>query len=172
MALKSNFNESRFNQDVKRQEEAINERILNQFIMAGEQFIIDSRGQGQDHAAGQYEDVTANLRNSIGYYVFHNGELVVGKEPGDYIGKTNEGKLSASEIAAINKQAIQGVISKKGFQLIGVAGMNYASHVESKGYNVISYQADVCLINLEHYLLKLGVIERESIIETEESFLP
>ncbi len=172
MALKSNYNENRFNKDVERQTEAINERILNSFIMAGEQFIIDSREQGQDHAMGQYEDVTANLRNSIGYYVFHNGELVIGKEPGTYAGKKNEGKLSSSEIALINKTAIQDVVKSKGFQLIGVAGMNYASHVESKGYNVISYQADVCIVNLSASLEKLDVIKQGSAARMEETFLP
>ncbi len=172
MALKSNFNETQFAKYVQRQVDVIDKKILDSFIMAGEQFIIDSREQGQSHAAGQYQDVTANLRNSIGYYIYRDGKLIIGKEPGNYIGKTSEGKLSASEIAIINKTAIQDIINLKGFQLIGVAGMNYASYVESKGYNVISYQADVCMINLGHNLLKLDVIGRESIARMEESFLP
>ena len=172
MALKSNFNEGRINREVEKQVNVIDEKILNSFIMAGEQFITDAREQGQSHGAGQYEDVTANLRNSVGYYVFHNGEKVIGKEPGSYAGKTNEGKLSSSEIAIINEIAIKDVINPKGFQLIGIAGMNYASHVESKGYNVISYQADVCLINLAGYLEKLEVIEQGSAARMEETFIP
>ena len=172
MALKSNYNEGRFSREVKKQVDVINEQIINSFITAGEQFITDAREQGQSHAAGQYEDVTANLRNSIGYYIFHNGEKVIGKEPGSLVGKTSEGKLSASDIALINETAIKDMINPKGFQLIGVAGMNYASHVESKGYNVISYQADVCLVNLAEYLEKLNVIEKGSAARMEETFIP
>jgi hypothetical protein len=72
----------------------------------------------------------------------------------------------------INKTAIQDVVKPKGFQLIGVAGMNYASHVESKGYNVISYQADVCMVNLGVSLEKLKVVEQGSTARMEETFLP
>jgi hypothetical protein len=157
MALKSNFNESRFNREVQNQADKLNEKILNSFIMAGEQFVIDARSQGQDHALGQYMDRTGNLRNSIGYYVYHNGELVKEKSIGN---------------AVENKQIIQDFINHKGFQLIGIAGMNYASFVESKGYNVISYQADVCMINLAGYLEKLEVIEQGSAAQMEETFLP
>ena len=172
MALKSNFNEGRINREVEKLVNVINEKILNSFIMAGEQFVIDAREQGQSHDAGQYEDVTANLRNSIGYYIFRNGEKVIGKEPGSFAGKVSEGRLSSSEIALINETEIKDVINSKGFQLIGIAGMNYASHVESKGYNVISYQADVCLVNLAEYLEKLEVIEQGSAARMEETFIP
>ena len=172
MALKSNFNESRFDADVKEQAGVIYDQIVNSFIMAGEQFIINARTQAQDHGSGQNEDVTANLRNSISYYLFHNGELIVGKEPGSDIGKTNEGKMSASEITAINKQAIQDVVSKEGFQLILVAGMNYASWVESKGYNVISYQADLCLVDITQYLERKDIIKQGSSVQLEEAFNP
>ena len=157
LALKCNLSGSQIEKDVQKQTEALNERILNSFIRPGEQFIIDAREQGQDHAMGQYKDITKALRNSISYHVFFNGKLVSEKVYGTGIE---------------NRQAIQDIINPKGFQLIGIAGMNYASFVESKGYNVISYQADVCMINLGHYLLKKGVIERESILRTEESFLP
>jgi hypothetical protein len=46
------------------------------------------------------------------------------------------------------------VPQKEGYQLIGVAGMDYASHVESKGYNVITSQGDIALVNIERLLNK------------------
>ena len=61
---------------------------------------------------------------------------------------------------------------EKGIQLIGIAGMNYASFVESKGYNVISYQADVCIVDLAMYLETLEVIEQGSAAKMEETFIP
>lgn len=172
MALKSNFNESKSMKDIERQAESLYQKIINSFIMAGEEFVKDARGQAQNHGAGQYEDVTANLRNSIGYYVFHNGKLIVGKEPGTLPGKKNEGKLSAAEIALINEGEIKERINPKGFQLIGIAGMNYASHVESKGYNVISYQADTCVINLAGYLENLEILQKGTAAQMEETFIP
>jgi hypothetical protein len=39
-------------------------------------------------------------------------------------------------------------IPKSGYQLIGVAGMEYASEVEARGYNVITSQADTAIIDL------------------------
>jgi len=144
--------------DVQKQTDMIYEKVLNSFTMAGEQFVADAREQGQSHEMGQYKDVTTNLRNSIDYYIFHNGELVSG-------GKTAQNQ---TELKAI----IQDIIKPKGFQLIGIAGQNYASHVESKGYNVISYQADVCIINLAGYLEKLEVFEKGSAARMEETFIP
>lgn len=172
MALKSNFNFERVKKETQQQADVLDEKILNSFIMAGEEFVINARGQMQDHAGGQYEDVTANLRNSIGYYVIHNGEIMIKKEPGSLTGKTSEGKLSSPEIALINETAIKDVIKKKGFQLIGIAGMNYASHVESKGYNVISYQADICVVDLAVYLENLEAVEQGTAARMEETFIP
>jgi len=155
MALKSNFNEVKFSADVKKQTDKLDQKIINAFIYDAEQFIINARGQMQDHAMGTYKDQTTNLRNSIGYFIFHNGELVHEK----------------NEIVA-NKPLIEGLIKPTGFQLILIAGMNYASWVESKGYNVISYQADICMIDLSLHLERLHMIEEGTAVQMEETFMP
>ena len=141
--------------DVQRQADDLYTRIINAFIYAGETFIANARGQMQDHAMGTYKDVTTNLRNSIGYFIFHDGELV--KEVSNIV---------------TNKALVQDIVKPKGIQLIGIAGMNYASFVESKGYNVISYQADVCMVDLAMYLETLEVIEQGSGARMEETFIP
>ena len=155
MALKSNFNEGNSMKDVQRQADSLYQKIINSFITAGEDFVINARGQMQDHAMGQYHDVTANLRNSIGYFVFHNGELVHEKNN-----------------IVTNLANIQDIIKPSGFQLIGIAGMNYASYVESKGYNVISYQADICMVDLAGYLENLEVVEQGTAAQMEDTFIP
>lgn len=155
MALKSNFNEAASMRDVEKQADSLYTQILRSFIMAGEEFIINARGQMQDHAMGTYKDQTTNLRNSIGYFVFHNGELVKDKNN-----------------IVTNLSAVQDLVKPTGFQLIGIAGMNYASHVESKGYNVISYQADVCMVDLAGYLENLEVIAQGTAAQMEDTFLP
>mgnify|MGYP001204056243 FL=1 len=136
MALKSNYNSASFGRDIQRQADSIHERILQTFIRAGEEFVKQAREQMQEHAMGTYKDVTANLRNSIGYYIFFDGKSVF-QNPvsGEYAGPKTEGRLSKSEIEGINTEAIRDIVNPRGFQLIAVAGMNYASHVESKGYN-------------------------------------
>lgn len=164
MALKSNFNEAQSMRDVEKQAETLYTKILRSFIYAGEKFIINARGQMQDHAMGQYKDQTKNLRSSIGYLVYHNGELAL---------KNMDGKnTSFPGEAGLGESKVQDLIKPSGFQLIGIAGMNYASHVESKGYNVISYQADICMVDLAGFLENLEVIEQGSAARMEETFIP
>lgn len=155
MALKNNFNEAQSMKDVEKQAETLYQKIINAFIYAAENFIVNARGQMQDHAMGTYKDQTTNLRNSIGYFIFHNGELVQEK----------------NEIVT-NKSKVEEFIKPTGFQMILIAGMNYASYVESKGYNVISYQADVCMIDLAGYLENLDVIKEGTAAKMEETFIP
>ena len=157
MALKSNFNEAQSMKNVEKQADSLHTKILNSFIYDGEEFIVNARGQGQSHEMGQYKDVTTNLRNSIAYYVFYNGKLVHRNEKGN---------------AVVNMQEISGLIKPKGYQIIAIAGMNYASYVESKGYNVISYQADILIVDLAVHLEKLEVIEKGIVARIENTFLP
>ena len=78
-----------------------------------------------------YKDQTGNLRSSIGYVVSVDGEIVqmssfdVVKEGGD---GAKGGKASATQLVADFPQ---------GIVLIVVAGMNYASYVSAKGYDVL-----------------------------------
>lgn len=91
---------------------------------------------------GNYVDWTGNLRSSIGYFVLNDGAIISQKL---------EGK---SEGIAAARAALSEVPNKKGYQLVGVAGMDYASHVESKGYNVITSQSVVALVDLKKSLIK------------------
>lgn len=78
-----------------------------------------------------YKDQTGNLRSSIGYVVSVDGEIVqmssfdVVKEGGD---GAKGGKAYATQLVADFPQ---------GIVLIVVAGMNYASYVSAKGYDVL-----------------------------------
>jgi len=88
---------------------------------------------------GNYDDQTANLRSSIGYYILLDGSLLGSKIEG-----TAEGQDAGASLLAR--------IQKDGLQLIGVAGMDYASRVESKGYNVITSQQDMAIVDLSQHL--------------------
>ena len=100
----------------KIKEKYINE-ATNKFIEVGERCIIEARDNGS------YTDRTGNLRNSVGYMVLLDGV-----------------EQSQSNINKLNRKQFDTIKTKytKGLVLIVVAGMNYASYVEAKGYNVLS----------------------------------
>ncbi len=72
---------------------------------------------------GSYTDRTSNLRNSTGYLISVDGEIV------DSLFNNAYGEKYAFEVLSeFNDQIV----------LLIVAGMNYASYVESRGYNVLA----------------------------------
>lgn len=80
---------------------------------------------------GSYTDRTKNLRSSVGYVVVVDGQVykmsAFGKPDGN-----NEGRSTGMSYA----RSLAGKFPK-GIVLIVVAGMNYASYVSAKGYNVL-----------------------------------
>lgn len=122
------------------------ERIENDIVQIlrylGEQFVSDARQALNISGAfpkGDYHDRTSNLRSSIGYFVLDNGQII-----GQDVTGTGTGRAMA-------RKALEGV-PKGGYQLVGVAGMEYASYVESMGYNVITSQQDTILVDLRDML--------------------
>jgi hypothetical protein len=101
----------------------IQQAVLSRLQRIGETFVTNAR------LNGTYKDQTGNLRSSIGYVILKNGEQVFE----NFEGKTSTGKQTA-------KSAAQDIASKypTGYVLIGVAGMEYAAAVESRGYEVIT----------------------------------
>lgn len=83
---------------------------------------------------GAYHNDTDNLRTSVGYFILRDGEVIEG-----------DGNSDA-------KSVLSDIQPGRGYRLIGVAGMEYASYVESKGYNVITSQKETCIIDLRSKL--------------------
>lgn len=86
---------------------------------------------------GTYGDVTGNLRNSIGYVLMRNGDI---------ISQNFEERVASKVVSAANGkgilegQELAAELAKqvgKGYALIVVAGMHYAYYVETKGYDVL-----------------------------------
>ena len=94
----------------------------------GEKFIEVAR------RSGSYKDQTGNLRSSIGYIIAKDGEVVKEnfKESDKGTDKTT-GKYKGRRLAEEVSLSHAG-----GYILVGVAGMEYATAVEAKGYEVIS----------------------------------
>lgn len=78
-----------------------------------------------------YKDQTGNLRSSIGYVVAVDGEIVQ-MSSFDIVKEGGEGAKGGKAYAIqLVKDFPQGIV------LIVVAGMNYASYVSAKGYDVL-----------------------------------
>ncbi|NML70032.1 hypothetical protein HHL23_09485 [Chryseobacterium sp. RP-3-3] len=77
--------------------------------------------------AGSYRDVTGNLRASVGYAIILNGRIA------------EENFSGASEGVSKGKSLAQTLASQQpAIALVVVAGMKYASQVESRGVNVLT----------------------------------
>lgn len=94
------------------------------------------------HSVGGYDDDTANLRSSIGYRIFKNGEAV--KDGGfqnvtvtNKKGETVTGSGIEEAKDALERYGLAHDIPIDGWTLVIVAGMSYATYVEAKGYNVL-----------------------------------
>ena len=114
-------------------------------VREGEKFVSDARSSlFIDKSAfpkGDYTDRTTNLRNSIGYYILKNNEIVKDVFPGS-------NKAKAEEV-------IKSIPPRIGYRLIGIAGESYGIYVESRGYNVITSQSLVIIDDLKNQLSRL-----------------
>nr|DAI97860.1 MAG TPA: hypothetical protein [Caudoviricetes sp.] len=86
---------------------------------------------------GTYNDITGNLRNSVGYVLVRNGDIIC---------KNFEERVASKVVDAANGkgilqgQALAEELAKrftKGYALIVVAGMHYAHYVESLNKDVL-----------------------------------
>lgn len=84
--------------------------------------------------SGNYQDRTANLRNSIGFVIVLDGVVI-----DELFEKTIQPKEISKEnpIKIGRDLAHQLAEGKQGLSLIVVAGMSYASYVTSKGFDVL-----------------------------------
>lgn len=116
---------------LKEKSDSIERKLAMELRQVGEEAVTFSKENKG------YHDRTANLKNSISYALFKDGELIeqhIGKIP-----KPNEDANGQAQVADnLTRYAAQeGVVKPKGYTLIVVAGMNYGKYVEDRGYNVL-----------------------------------
>ena len=122
MPLIPGFSQGNIDRRIDRFKVNIEQRIIWTLAMAGENFVNDAR------STETYKDQTGNLRSSIGYIIARDGNIIQENIEGKAEGMA-QARKTANEVLRENK---------KGFILIGFAGMEYAAAVESKGYDVIT----------------------------------
>lgn len=122
----------------------IDQAVLSRLQYVGEQFVRNARERAN------FQDRTGNLRSSIGYVVLKDG---LQKSGSNWI------QVKAGKEGTKAGQDLIDEIAKKyptGYVLIGVAGMDYAAAVESKGFDVISTSAGEAASSLKTALKKLS----------------
>lgn len=114
-----------------------NKKIFETLHYIGVEFVNNARKKGE------YRDRTGNLRASIGYLIAYNGKI-------------EEQKFTEHETKIkTEKKAKEIAKDIKGWGLVGMAGMEYAAAVESKGFDVISNSVPIANELLQYFNKKL-----------------
>ncbi|MBC7948657.1 MAG: hypothetical protein H7Y42_12290 [Chitinophagaceae bacterium] len=142
--IKPNFTKADISKMLADRVKLIESAIILSLQRVGEEFVRDCRERGS------YQDRTGNLRSSTGYVILQNGQQIFGSG----FDQIKEGKDGATA----GKKLIEGLKTQfpTGFVLIGVAGMNYAAFVETKGLDVITGSSITAMESLKKALARLN----------------
>ena len=138
MGFKANFTMGDVKADIDKAKQGFEESLLDEFRRTGEQFIADAR------SIRTYQDQTGNLRSSIGYALFKDGQMLEQTFPGGDV--TGSGGTLAKWVANSYK---------RGYLLVVVAGMFYAQYVEAKSYDVLTGSSYAAETNIKARVAKL-----------------
>lgn len=121
----------------------IEDALLLNLQRVGEQFVSNARDKAT------FTDRTGNLRSSIGYVILKNGTQLF--ENFRAVSNGPEGVANAKKIIDEAKANFP-----TGLVLIGVAGMDYAAAVESKGFDVITSSAGTAETSLKTAMARIA----------------
>lgn len=135
MGIRFKFDPSAFNRKVDEVINSYRDTVLKNLIHMGGECVAHARSN-----AG-YTDRTGNLKNSIGYVIFENGEIIHEEfektSTGD--GSSENPYTTTGEIFNKSRKVAKAAAgNRRGLVLVIVAGMEYAMYVESKGKNVLA----------------------------------
>ena len=138
MGFKAAFTMNDVKAHMDKAKQGFEESLLDEFRRTGEQFIADAR------SIRTYQDQTGNLRSSIGYALFKDGQMLEQTFPGGDV--TGSGGTLAKWVANSYK---------RGYLLVVVAGMFYAQYVEAKSYDVLTGSSYTAETNIKARVKKL-----------------
>ena len=131
---------------LQNQSSSVNDKKIERWLSyIGEKLCNHARTVTRSRASGGYDDQTGNLRSSIGFRVYKDGKKVV---DGGFKNVSGGNAISEAK-TALDKHGLAYEIPIKGWTLVIVAGMSYATYVESKGYNVLHLTKDEMRIKIE-----------------------
>lgn len=147
MGLRPKFTNADIDAYVMEQYQEAEKKLIEVMQFVGEGFIKEARSMTKQ--MGSFGDRTGNLRSSIGYVIAKDGNVL---EETVYVSDKGTDRRTGVKTG----ERFMDEISKgEGLNLYGVAGMEYAEAVESRGYNVISVQTDMALVELKQILSEL-----------------
>lgn len=103
------------------------EALISTFAYVGEACVREAR------LKANFRDQTGNLRSSIGYVLLYDGKVVQNSDFSAVKGGSEGSTIGAEFAKKIGVEKAK----NKGVTLIVVAGMNYATHVVARGYDVL-----------------------------------
>lgn len=124
--IEAKFTKEDIERDLKEWAHRVYKITLAEYKRIARQCVTEARNKSK--ATGGFDDQTGNLRASMGYVIFYNGQQVDINFEGVSAGK-NVGGGFAKKVAADYP---------KGWAIVIVAGMEYASFVEALNYDVIT----------------------------------
>lgn len=148
--LVSRFNLQKLNKSLSMKSKEIANHIINQFMYIGEECVRIAR------ESGSYNDITGNLRSSIGYVILQDGKPVVSGSSAKYSGTKGNGEDGPAAAEALLNQ-LQAKFPW-GIVLIVCAGMNYAAYVENVRHKDVLTSAELKAESLLKQLLN-GIVK-------------
>lgn len=141
--IKASLSDGDIEKLVEAERERLHRIILKQLCLIGEKVVAHARTLPAFNAKGyergkipphvpNYADWTANLRSSIGYIV-SLGDQIAGSSDFAAIDGARDGSTKGRELAVLLSARLD-----SDYSLIVVAGEEYASYVQAKGYDVLA----------------------------------
>ena len=119
----------------------------------GEELCNHARTITMGHSSGGYKDQTGNLRSSIGFRIYKDGYRVI---DGGFKNISGGNAISEAK-TALDKYGLAYEIPIKGWTLVIVAGMSYATYVESKGFNVLHLTQEEMKVKIKELKKRLKI---------------
>lgn len=125
MAIRAKFPPGTFKKVGKEMMIRVEEMIIRELSVVGEKCVNYAKLLPADVG---YTDQTGALRGSTGYVIFQNGQSVKRFFDGNQQGQTEGFRVAQQQAQQYNT----------GIVLVVVAGMNYATYLESRGRDVLT----------------------------------
>lgn len=110
--------------------ERVHKVTRNELIQIGLEFVTEARQKTKGQ--GGFDDQTGNLRSSIGFVLTYDGAIVH-----EDFSPADKGTDKTTGLG-LGRSMAADLVESQGWGIITVAGMEYASWVEAKGYDVIT----------------------------------
>lgn len=165
------------NRSLLKRKEELERLLIKRFTMTGEECVRIAR------ESGSYNDITGNLRSSIGYVVLKDGQPVVEGAPKQFKGRGENMQLVSYKDKKTGKdvkywakgksgdgsdgvQAAEAFLKTlqakfpRGIVLIVCAGMNYAAYVENVRHKDVLTTAELLMESLiRKHLTNNGIVK-------------